>query len=105
MFVLCTFSVGHIKCSLRWDPTLVVERLFWVKINFSQDHLESRVNKVAGDGKQAIFESAQIRQFFNVGRTQLPWECHEAQKKMTAVSQSFIVGVLSNYNPQNLSFV
>ena len=32
-------------------------------------------------------------------------ECHDAQKEMTAVSQSFIVPVLSNYNPQNLYFV
>ena len=32
-------------------------------------------------------------------------ECHEAQKEMTAVSQSFIVAVLSNSNPQYLSFV
>ena len=57
------------------------------------------------ENSQAIFESAQIRLFFNVSRSQPPWEYHEAQKEMTAVSQSFTVGVLSNYNPQNLSFV
>ena len=102
---MCASSDGHIKRSLRWHPTLVLERLFWVKINFSHDDLKSHVNKVAVDGKQAIFKWAQIGQFFNVGRSQPPSEYHEGQKEMTAVSQSFIVGVLSNYDPQNLSFV
>ena len=57
-FVLCAFSVGHIKYKLHWYPTLVVKRLFWAKLDFSPYDLKSHFNNTAVDGKQATLEWA-----------------------------------------------